>query len=247
MFIPNVVLRAKAGDVDSGGGDNGDQTDVTAIVNSAVTSQLKRLLPKAIGEAIGGLKLDEQIAVAIEKLKPAPEQEPEKKGESEIEKRLAALTSKLEAETKARREAEQRSVEADEKRRFDGAKVALRNSLQPKVKPELLDVLTDNLALSGRLKLTDEGATLRVKHSPYKGEPESDLDLPLADAVTAFLASNESKPFLPAPGGQPVGGAPQNKVVRTMQVVNADVKGEVDKASAVLAALQAQGIDPSVL
>jgi len=181
------------------------EEDVGRIVNSAVTSQLKRLLPTAISEAIGGLKLDEQISAALAKIQPPPTDDKDKQkagSKTDLEKRLEEMALKLEASEASRLAAEKQRIDTEQARKLDAANTALRAALQPKLRPELLEVAASHWGtVQGRLKLAEDGSPLlRVKRSPYKGAPEQDEDLPLADAIPYLLASEEAKAFLPAPG-----------------------------------------------
>lgn len=199
-------------------GDQGDggkaaaglsEEDVGRVVNAAVTSHLKRALGPAITEAFGGLKLDDKIAELIAKAVPKPKDgEGEGAGtggkgkQTDLEKQFADLSAKLEATEKRATDAERSRIETEQKSKFDNAFTSFRNLVQPKLKPEFLDVVVPHWARTeGRLKVGDDGAaTLRVKRAPYKGAPEQDEYLPLEEAVPILLASAEAKAFLPAPG-----------------------------------------------
>lgn len=184
------------------------EEDVGRIVNAAVTSQLKRLLPASISEAMGGLKFDDQINAALAKIqeKPAdPPGSPKPANKSDLEKQLQELSAKLEAADAARAAADKARVETEQARQFDAANTAFRAALQPKLRPELLDVAVSHWgSTQKRLKLDEAGSpVLRVKRAPYKGAPEQDEDLPIAEALPLLLASEEAKPFLPAPAPMP--------------------------------------------
>lgn len=253
MFGPNVVLREEKKD-DGSELPGETEADMAKMVNAAVSSQLKRLLPKAIGDAIGGLKLDEQIASAIGKLTPKIEDEgtPSKK-KSDVEKQLEALTVKLEAAEK-RVEAEQKQrVEAEQKRTVDAATSTLRNSLQPKLRSEILDIAVGHWTkVEGRLSIAEDGTPqLRVKHAPYKGADEVEENLPLDKAIPILLASDSAKPFLPAPastsGGPQVKGGIGNRASSSSAQSGLRANADDDKLSRAMQRLQEAGIDPSNL
>lgn len=208
--LSSGVLRAAATEGGEGGGEGTSkpaltEEDVGKIVNSAVTSQLKRVLGPALTEALGGLKLDEKISEAISKSVPAKgEEEPEKKAkETALEKTVRELSEKLEKSEARTTEAEKRNAQIEQDRRFDTGVATLRSQLDGKVNKLYLDDAVDRWAkLEGRLKVGEDGsATFRVKRAPYKGAPEVDEDLPLADAIPLLLASKDAARFLPVPGG----------------------------------------------
>lgn len=223
------------------------EEDVGRIVNSAVTSQLKRLLPTAIGEAMGGLKLDEQIAAAIAKVSPPPPDDPKDKGKgtkTDLEKRLEEMATKLETSEKRASDAEKLRLETEQARRLDAGTTAFRSALQAKLRPELLDVAVSHWgATQQRLKLAEDGSPLlRVKRAPYKGAPEQDEDLPLDQAIPILLAAEEAKPFLPAPAPLPGrgGGAPRSSV--TDGLTRFDTPANTDEERAQRAATREQEI-----
>lgn len=195
------------------------EEDVGRIVNAAVTSQLKRLLPAAVTEAISGMKLPEMISAQVAAMKDPGEEEPtsgkpKNQPKSELEKQLQELAAKLEASEKATKEAERLRIETEQARRLDAGTTAFRTALSSKLRPELLDVGVSHWGtVQKRLTVNDDGTVLiRVKRAPYKGAPEQDEDLPLAEALPILLASEEAKPFLPPPAPIPGagGGAPRN-------------------------------------
>ncbi len=254
-------LLDKAGEGE-GAGDGPkplSEEDVGRIVNSAVTAQLKRALGPAVTEAIGGLKLNEQIAEAIGKLQPVKvdtpkdvDDDPDKPGRittKELQRQLTGLQEKLDASEKKAQDLDRQRIEIEQRSRFDAAKNAFRAGVQPKVKPELLDPFVDYLAhVKGVLKVDDTGnPTLTVKRAAYKGAPMTDEDLPLAEAIPLLLATDEAKPFLPAPGGHQEDSLKgrQQTAVRFNQANGADNEGS--PVAATLAAFEKLGIDPSAL
>lgn len=263
----SAVLRNAAGDSDGGGGSSDDEAPVftekqlaalaTLIgqtTNQAVTAQLKRNLPTAVADGVKSLNFEDILAPVIAKMKPtgeAPDEgtKPNKKTQDpEVQKMLQDLSAKLEASEAKALASERARVEADQKRMRDQAVTTLRNELQPKLRGELLDVAVSHWAdVQGRLKVNDEGiATFRVKRAAFKGGPEQEEDLPLAEAIPFLLASAEAKPFIPAPGGQLDKGGPAVKpkisFVNGTQQLDSNLS-DTAKAQAALEALQKLGID----
>ena len=83
-----------------------------------------------------------------------------------------------------------------------------------------------------------------MKRAPYKGAPPVDEDLPLAEAIPLWLATDDVKPFLPAPGGHQEEKKKQPGFQPQLQT---SAGADNDPASKALAALEAAGIDPSAL
>lgn len=221
IWYRSALLRSPEDGASGGGGGNGSgetpkaltEEDVGRIVNSAVTSQLKRDLPKVVASALGELKLDEKLAA----LAPKPIEKSDgddgdgegsgpgvhktKFTEKDFKRQLQLLQDKLDAESKARQAAEQQRIEIETRSRQEAARHQFRSALDGKVLPSLLDVAVDYLG-SRVLKLDESGnPILRVKKAPYKGAPPVDEDVPLTDGVQYLLASEDIKPFLPAKGG----------------------------------------------
>lgn len=164
-----------------------------------------------------------------------------------VAKQLQDLASKLEASEKRTKDAEEARAAAETQRAMDRATGELRNLLQPKVRPELLDIVVRDMSAQRTLKLGENGAaTLTVKRAPYKGAPEQDDDLPLSEAVPLWLASDGAKVFLPAPG---TNQTPPPKGGRGPQHTPNGGGGELptDPAARTLRQLQDAGIDPSEL
>lgn len=237
----SAILRDKAngdgGDNGGGGGGKAGEpftpeqltalgTIVGQTVNSAVTNHMSRNLGKGISEALKGLNWGEVLGPEIAKLAPkgddsggkggggtgADDGKGKAGGDPVLQQQLSKLAGELEKERQARQESDRLRLETENQRRVDQATTELRGLLQPKLRPELLDVFLRDLTV-GQKRLTvgeDGKATLKVKKAPYKGAPEQDEDLPLAEAVQLLLEREETKAFLPAPGGGPGkrGGAP---------------------------------------
>jgi len=239
------------------------QAAIGQIVNSAVTSQLKRSLPNAIGEAFKSvnwadtLKLDEVLDGKFSKLledmpddaepdagggkskgkKPAPD--------DAVARQLKELADKLENSEKARAEEARMRQEAETARSMDRATGELRNLLQPAVRGELLDLLVRDLSGQKRIKLSENGsATLTVKRAPYKGAPEQDEDLPLGEAVPLWLGSEDAKVFLPAPGTTQTTTPPKGARAPARPGTTAQSQLPSDPAARTYQQLQEQGLDP---
>jgi hypothetical protein len=251
--LSSGVLLAAATEGGDGGGAKGEEKpglteeDVGKIVNSAVTSQLKRVLGPALAEALGGLKLDEKIAEAVSKAAPAKseEEKPEKNAkETALEKSVRELSEKLEKSEAARAEGDKQRAQIEQDRRFDAGVAALRAQLDGKVNKLYLDDAVDRWAkLDGRLKIAEDGtATFRVKRAPYKGASEVDEDLPLAEAIPLMLASKDAARFLPAPGG----GSGTQKISRapTGSANQGGGSGASDPMTKSINDLAAIGVDP---
>lgn len=258
MLGPNVVLREEDKEpVGGGAADDAPFTEtqlaalqqlIASTANSAVTAQLKRNLPVAIADGLKGVNFGEILAPEIAKLKPAEPSAEKKPAESEFTKQIQDLAAKLEASESARAGAERARIDAEQKRLHDSALSQLRNHLQPKLRDDLLDVAVSHWAnTEGRLKVTDDGqALLRVKRAAFKGGPEQDEDLPLAEAIPLLLASKEAKPFIPAPGGQQEKGGPAKQprapFVASQSSTSADMS-DTAKAQSTVDALAKLGIN----
>lgn len=262
MFLRRMMeCRNAAGDGDGGGGDGGGaprgltEEDVGKVigpmVNGAVTNHLKKALPAAMADALAGLKLDEKIAEAM---KLATTKAPDDGGGSgggkkktELEAQFAELAGKLEAAEKRALDAERARQDTEAKRQQDAALAAFRAAVAPKVRPELLDVAVSHWAtVEGRLKVGEDGTpTVRVRRAPYKGAPEVDEDVPMAEALPVLLAAPEAKPFLPAPAAPPPrGGAPAGRGAFTAPGGNgAAPMDDQARAQAVLEGLARAGLD----
>jgi hypothetical protein len=164
------------------------KSDLEKIVNSAVTSQLKRSLGKSLSEAIEAAvaPIREQLGQREDK----PEK-PEKKGDASPEVAAMAATikkleDKLGAETRARKES---STKAAKERAYNSLVSELTSS--GKLRQEAIPMAADLLFHArGAVKVDDDGGAL-FRH----GEE----DLPLSDGVKEFLKSKEAALFMAAP------------------------------------------------
>lgn len=264
MYRRISILRDKAGDngADGGGGEappaftDAQLAVIGQTVNSAITSHAKRQKPLA--DELKALDWKSLLSPVVTELLPRPDEgsgggdagggkAKGGKGDDAMARQLQDLASKLEASEKARAEEARLRSEAETQRHADRANSELRNLLQPKVRPELLDVLGRDLARAVKVDPTTGAATLTVKRAPYKGAPEQDEDLPLAEAVPHWLTSENAKVFLPPPGA---GNAPPPRGGRAPHVPN--VGGSTndlpaDPAARTLKQFEQAGIDPHEL
>lgn len=251
---------ASGGGFSAGGFSEEQQAAIGSIVNSAITNHLKRSLGPQIAEALKATKWDEMLGPSVTGLidkyledLPDPDAAPEddqadpksgkrpgKRGaDSAVEQQLQKLATDLENERKARSAAEQATKEAEQKRLMESANTAFRNALQPKLRADLLDVAVGHFGHA--LKVAEDGSPLlRVKRAPYKGAPEVDDDVALAEALPILLASESMKPFLPAPGAD---GTPRKGGSPSVGGSGATALDSKDPADRVAARLAAMGID----
>jgi hypothetical protein len=257
MFRHQAILRAPEADPAGGGGDpkpiftDEQLAAIGQTVNAAVTSHLKR--QPALADQLKSLDWKAIIGPVVTELAPKAEPEPDPKGgkkphtDDAVAKQLQDLAGKLEASEKRAAAAEQARADEANSRALDRAKADLRSALQPKVRHEGLDSLVKLLTDADKtVKLGEGGVPLMtVKRAPYKGAPEQDEDLPLAEAVPLWLASESAKFWLPAPGtGDPKKGSPAPR-----QSGSPGTGGQLptDPAARTLAQFDAQGIDLSEL
>jgi hypothetical protein len=193
------------------------------LFNRAFTSQWKKYekqLQSGQEKFQGDLltKLDERFA----QLKPPPSPSDDKQTakDPEVKKQLEDMAAKLEASEKRFAESERARAEIERQRLFENAKTTLTGALKEKAHPDYLDDWVR--AVEPRLQLTNDGsATLKIKHSPYKGSPEVEEDLPLDQAVPKLLERPEFKKYQapPAPpegkGGRAPRSGPGNGTPRT--------------------------------
>lgn len=257
MFLRqgSAILRAPEGDPASGGSGGGGnepkpltEEDVGRILNAGITNHLKRLnLDGKIAEAIGGLKLDEKLNGLIESLKK-PATDPSGSGDGqpgkpdpEIQRQLSKLAEDLEKEKAARQAAIAEAAEMRRSHEFGTARQKLYESLKPHASETLHDVWVDNLIHHKRLKVEEGTALLEVEFAPAKGMPKQRDFLPLEEAITHLVASEEAKRFQPAPGTEDGKGSPGPRgTTRRGNAPSLDSKNPADRVAARLAGL---GID----
>jgi hypothetical protein len=178
-----------------------DQTKAMgAIVNAAVTSQLKRTLGPALTDAIGGLKLSETIAAEVAKLKP---ETPEPKHSDKPDPKVSALEATVqELKQKLAADAEERKKLVEASRDKDGL-AALKSALAPLVRPEALEIAARDLFVAQkRVSFDEQGNPLiTVRKAAFAGGTEEDVQMPLSDGVQHWIKTPEGKFFAPAPSG----------------------------------------------
>jgi hypothetical protein len=247
----------------SGGGDpakpfsDEQQTAIAQIVNSAVTSQLKRGLGPAIGDALKGmnwaeaLKLDETLDAKLGKIlndledgadpdKGGTDGKPPAKPDTEIQRQLTKLAEDLEKEKAARQAALAEAAEMKRSHEFGTARQKLYEALKPHASETLHDVWVDNLIHHKRLKVEEGAALLEVEYAPVKGLPKQKDFLPLEEAITHLVASDEAKRFRPAPGTEGGAGSPGPRGARRQATASLESK---DPAERVRARLEGMGIN----
>lgn len=148
------------------GGDSSAQQQPTQeqqlanLVNAAVTSQLKRILPKAITDALGPAiaPLKEQLAP---KQEPAP-QVSQAQGDPAVQAQIDELKKQLKREQDARANERRTAREAN-------AFSALRSELTGKVRPEAVDHATKLLFHAEKaISVSDSGdATFKYGDDEY--------------------------------------------------------------------------------
>lgn len=170
-------------------------------INSVMTAHLRRFAEKQLPTL-----LESALKPIHEKLSAPPpvkdEEEAKGKGKDKISPEMQALQAKLaEFETKYAQEAKARQ-DAEKRSRDEKAQNELRSALQSQVKPELLEILADNLYHRKQVVEFDEetgGLIFKSKKTDYLGN-EEEVRMPLKAGVEQFLKSPDAKPFLPAPG-----------------------------------------------
>lgn len=173
--------------------------EIGNIVNSAVSSHLKRSLASAIEAAlkpvVEGLKT--QLAPP-----PAPSSE-EEPGNSRKKQspELLAMAKKVEDMEKALADSAAKVAAAEKKSQEQRAYTELRGALEGKVRPELLDMVAQHLfTVEKRVDFDESGTPLfKATKVAYTGAEPEEFRLPLRNGVEEFLKGEAAKPFLPAP------------------------------------------------
>jgi hypothetical protein len=254
--MPNAdPAQAKQGEQ---GADEGADEKVTIssgelsqIVNSAVTAQLKRILAKelapAVQAAMGPLKQE------LDALKPK-EGEPQKP-EGKKHPEMLALEQRLEQMQAALQKAEDEKATERKVAREDRAFSGLVSELTGKVRPGTEKMVATLLKADGRLLIDEESGNplLRVRASRIKGMAEEDLDLPITDGLAHYLKTKDAQIFLPSPGnggaGKEGGVSPAARQSAGGKAPTFDKPPATDEEAAArtLAQFEAMGIDPNVL
>ncbi len=159
------------------------------LVNSAVSSHLKRSLPKALDEALTPhmSKFQEMFSQARPADPPKQSATPAAQAsgtDSEVLKQLEDMKNQL------KREQETRAKERAQARQ-DKAFADVRAELTGKVRPEAVDHVLKVLA-HDRLVEVDNSGMVQMK--------VGDDSLPLKEGLMEYLKRKENAIFLPAPG-----------------------------------------------
>jgi hypothetical protein len=156
--------------------DKSADPEIAKIINSAVTSQLKRLLPKAIEQAVSGLA--KPIVEAGSEAKETPSANPELE---ELRRTIAKQNKSIEALTNKEKQATQKARSAS-------LTNELTSALKGRVTDDWLDVAVEKLASKATFSDLDE-PSLKF------GEDE----LSITDGVAQWMKDPSSKRFLAAP------------------------------------------------
>lgn len=176
------------------------QPDLGNIVNSAVTSQLKRFIknefPALLGEALK--PVTEQLA-AIKAAPPQPQEGGDGDKKPKVDPQVAALTQQIEEmKAKLTREAEQRAA-AEKKARDDRAFSEFKGYLAKSVRPEMLDMVASHLFHIEKMIDVAEDGTATFKGTRTNFGITEEVAYPLKDGVEQWLKGDQAKAFLPAP------------------------------------------------
>ncbi len=225
-----------------------DQTEIANLVNSAVTAQLKRALPKALDGIMPVVQ--EAISKQFEELKAKPQDEPkDKQDPAKPPPEILAMQRQLEEMKTKVQEAENRREAAERKQRDDRAFAELRNHLaKGGVRPELLDDFAKVLFHADkRVEFDADGSPLiRVRVPVGKGLPEEEQVFPLEAGVSQLLKSKGAAPYMPPPGGAGGGGggsAPQPGGTRRTPQYDKPAVSDDERARRVAERMAAMGLD----
>jgi hypothetical protein len=167
--------------------------ELSKMVNQAVTSQLGRMLPKALEGVTSaiGKTLDQQTTN-----QPSPE--------------LVALQRQIAELTAANKASEDRARAVEQRSREDAAFGELRTALGTHLKPEFIDPIAKSLYYADkRVEFGEDGRPLfRALVPQYTGGPLQETLLPLRDGVEAFAKSKEAEAFRPPPSPKTPQAAP---------------------------------------
>ena len=166
---------------------------LTNLINSAITSHLKRLPDY-------GKLIEEKLAAFQPKASdPAPDA-PKGKDTGKSDPQITALLAKMEEQSKALTAAQERAVQAERQQREDRARAELRQALTGKVRPEAVDDVADLLfSVRKQVEINEQGeAFLKVKRAPVPGFPEEEALMPIADGVEHWAKSKAASIYIPA-------------------------------------------------
>jgi len=174
-----IVPAAVPGITAAPGAQPTDDQRLIDLVNTVVGSRLERALPRALEGA---------LAPHLARLTP---QAPSAPPETDPAKRLTALEQELAASRQ--REAKQRQDVRETQ-----AVAALKASLAPRVRPELLDVVASHLFHVSKAVTAGEDGSVTFAHG---GQQYS-----LAEGVSEWAKTPQAAVFLPAPKPAPKAG-----------------------------------------
>jgi hypothetical protein len=255
---PNATTGGAAQNTPAQGGDDSKPDYVTkeemgGIINAAITSHLKRALPKTITEALGPA-LETALAPLREKLdKPAAPQDPADKGKDQPDPEVVSLKKKLE-DALASMKVAQDAAETEKRKSDEQAlRGAFRTEIAGKVRPEAVEDVVDLCFFRNLIKRDDQGRpTFTWRSALSKGMPEEDHQFPLADGVREFLKSKPAEIYLPPPSGDKgspkssAGRLPNGSTLPPTTHYDKPAQSEDEKlrrATEKIAALEARGID----
>lgn len=227
-----------------------DPTEIANLVNSAVTAQLKRALPKAL-EGVTQT-LNEAIKQQLGELKlPAKSEDEEPKDKAaRPNPELLDLRQKYEAMQAKLSDAEAKRETAEKKRRDDKAYSDLRGALlKGGVRPDMLEDLAD-LLFHGRKQVQfddDDQPLLKVKFSRSKGIAEEEQLLPLEAGVTQLLKTPMAGRYLPPPGGASGGNDGSGKRPGRAPKYDGPATTDEERDRRITERLEALGLDPDVI
>jgi len=180
------------------------------LVNSAVSSQLKRALgslDKTIAEA---------VAKAVGSAAPAPQAAPQSGSAPvpSVDPALAKLREELDAH-KRELEAERRRVrETEERSRAERTDASLREALRKAVRPELIDGAFYALKATS-LRFDEDGTPkLAISRRRERDRPAEEVAFSIEDGVSDWLKSEAAKAYLPPPVAPPAQKTHSSIVVR---------------------------------
>jgi hypothetical protein len=181
--------------------------ELSKMVNQAVTSQLGRMLPKALEGVTSaiGKTLDERLAAA----KPVVT-ETTQQTTNQPSPELVALQRQIAELTAANKASEDRARAVEQRSREDAAFGELRTALGTHLKPEFIDPIAKSLYYADkRVEFGEDGRPLfRALVPQYTGGPLQETLLPLRDGVEAFAKSKEAEAFRPPPSPKTPQAAP---------------------------------------
>ncbi len=180
------------------------ETALNNKLNAVVSSHMKRLIEKQLPGILGPM-FESALKPIHEKLAAPPPSDDEsgkaKGKKADASPEFQALQAKLTDWENKYAAAETARLTAEKKSRDDKAQNELRAALQPHVKSDLLDILSDHLYKNkGVVDFEEDGTPVFRSKKTDSWGAEEEVRLPLKAGVEQFLKSPDAKPFLPAPG-----------------------------------------------